>query len=113
MRRRQDGVQIRVDWYTRFCLTAITVLLTVLIVALWAERMPGARDAHAAREAFVLDSSGQRATMIKELKKGNAKLEELVSLLRSGQVKVQVAAADGGKAGGGNVPTPKSRKSPR
>jgi len=103
MRRRPDGVGIRVDGYTKFCLTAITVLLTVLIVALWAERVPAGRTAQG--RVPSLDSSGQRATMIKELQKGNAKLEELISLLRSGQVKVRVSVDDKEALGGGNAGT--------
>lgn len=93
-------MQVRVDWYTRFCLTAISALLTVMVIGLWAEAIPSA-DARAA-EPF-LNASAQRKLMIDAQGGTNAKLDELIALLKSGQVRVQVVAE----------PTEKDSKPPR
>ena len=40
MKDASQETNVQVDNYTRFCLTAIAILMTVLIIGLWAE-MPG------------------------------------------------------------------------
>jgi len=89
-----------VDAYTRVCLTAIAVLLTVLIVGLWADHAPIAGQAHA-KGAFV-DSGmqSQLVAMVKAQQKTTAKLDQLIGVLKSGQVKVHVVNADARKAPG-------------
>ncbi len=90
-------LRMQVDAYTRVCLTAIAVLLTVLIVGLWADGTRWAGDARAA------DQFGDMGTRIQAQldaqNQTNAKLDALMKLLTSGQVKVQLA---GGGQGDGN-----------
>ena len=94
MGKTRRKVEIRVDVYTRCCLTAIAVLLSVLIVALWAQPLPMSGQAMAAPSAGIPDSGRQRQTMIKELQKNTSKLEDLVRLFESGKAKVQVVQDD-------------------
>ena len=107
MANRRRNVRIRVDAYTRVCLTVLAVLMTILIVALWADG-PNVNNPAQAREVFV-DSSAQRNAMVAEVKKTNQKLDELISLLKSGSVKVQVLGKDAKKTGGGGD-RPSTRK---
>ncbi len=88
-----NRICVRVDWYTRFCLTAIAVLLTVMILGLWAQAVPGASAARAGDAATFLDNSRsqQLAAMVKAQEQTVDKLDEIVKLLKSGEVKVQVA----------------------
>ncbi len=87
-RNEKQDVRIKVDGYTRFCLTVIAVLLTVLIVGLWADAVPSVGDAQGAKSFG--DSGGQREEMTRLQKNTTEKLNELISLLKSGEVKVQV-----------------------
>ena len=90
-------VSVQVDAYTRVCLTVLAALMTVLIVALWADGVNISNPARA-REVF-LDASAQRNAMVAEVKVTNQKLDELIALLRSGAVKVQVLSQDAKQAG--------------
>ncbi len=84
---------IRVDAYTRVCLTVIAVLLSVLIVGLWAETVPGQSRAFARNNnppKLFIDSAGQRKAAIAAQEKTTRKLEELISLFTTGQAKVQI-----------------------
>ena len=105
MFRKQD-MTVRVDGYTRVCLTVIAVLLTVLIVGLWADG-PGRSDEARAAEPF-LDSSAQRAALLKSQDKTNSKLTELIGLLKSGKAKFTLAkiAPSATKGGTKDVRTP-------
>ena len=102
---QHDGqeTRVRVDGYTRVCLTAIAVLLTVLVIGLWAESGWTTDDAHAA-EPFV-DSSAQRRAMVDAQQQTNRKLDEIISLLQSGRVRVQIAEGAGAAAGGKDAKT--------
>jgi len=103
--------RIRVDAYTRVCLTAITVLLTVLVIGLWADLAGLAGRAQAAgkyadqsaKQALTEGrwgtSSAPQQAVVAAQRKTNAKLDELMKLLKSGQVRVQMVA--GGVAPGG------------
>ncbi|MFW6133269.1 MAG: hypothetical protein ACOC8F_05175 [Planctomycetota bacterium] len=93
--------RIQVDTYTRVCLTVIAVLLTVLIVGLWADGTPDARPARAA-ESFA-NATEQRKAIIDAQEATTAKLGELIALLRSGKVEVRLADAPdkAPKEGGG------------
>jgi hypothetical protein len=101
MSKTRRTVEIRVDVYTRSCLTVIAVLLTVLIVALWAQPLTpaGADQAAAASPSApgegIPDAGRQRETIIKELENQTSKLEALTQLLETGKAKVQVV--DNGK----------------
>lgn len=78
---------VRVDNFTRFCLGAITVLLVVMALTLWVQT-PSAPSAHAAEELF--NTSAQRQEIVDTQKETNKRLDELIDLLKSGDVKVQV-----------------------
>ena len=108
MEKNSETLKVRVDWYTRTCLTAIAVLLTVLIIGLWADHTPQAPRASA--KPFV--ESGTQAQIIQVVKaqdRTTAKLTELIALMRSGQVKVEVVAGQG-KDGGKSDGTDKTKK---
>ena len=89
MGKDKHTLRIRVDAYTRLCLTVIAVLLTVLIVGLWADRPPLAEQAWAKGPFLESGSQIQLVQMVKAQDKTIAKLNELVGLFRSGQAKVQ------------------------
>ena len=101
MGKTRQTVEIRVDVYTRSCLTVIAVLLTVLIVALWAQPLtpagadPAVAASPSAPAGGIPDAGRQRETMIKELENQTSKLEALTQLLETGKAKVQVV--DNGK----------------
>lgn len=103
MVKHNRKVQVRVDTYTRVCLTVIAVLLTVLIAGLWAEGVPTGQEASARPAAGgeakkpYWDSAGQRDALIKEMQKVSGKLDELKAVLKSGEVKVTVVGGIGGK----------------
>ena len=101
MRQDDNGVRIRVDGYTRCCLTAIVALLGLLIVGLWADRGgfdPGAqaetKKRYQPKGGVFTDSAKQRNDLVKSMDKNTAKLEEIARLLQSGQVKVHVVKSD-------------------
>ena len=96
--------EIRVDTYTRACLTVIAVLLTVVIVGLWAQDAPNSQQALGAAAAArppagIPDSGQQREQLIREVSLLGGKLDRLTQLFESGQAKVQVT--DTGKGGAG------------
>ena len=106
MGKERKTLGVRVDWYTRTCLTVIAVLLTVLIVGLWADYTPSADQAGAAlrREGpakpFVDNSTQAEIVQVTRAQdRTTAKIGELITLLQSGQVKVQVAPEGRGKGG--------------
>jgi hypothetical protein len=108
MSQQQRNVQVRVDTYTRVCLTVIAVLLTVLILGLWAERTPLPERAVAkSAKSGIPDAGAQRVAMVKAVKENTDKVEELIRLFETGQAKVQVMAEEE-KAGRRNVPTRKA-----
>ena len=86
METSQKKTVIRVDNYTRVCLTVIAGLLTVLIIGLWADTSPRAEQAGAAEK--FLDTSAQRQEIVKAVEKTNARMDQLLGLFRSGQAKV-------------------------
>lgn len=106
MQRNGKELRLRVDGYTRCCLTAIVVLLTVLIVGLWAEGVRPAREACAA--GGIPNAGQQRQTMIKALQGNSEKLERLIRLFESGSAKVQLAEGPA-KGGQQRAPAPKAR----
>jgi len=87
MERKQEKVELRVDSYTRVCLTVIAALLTVLICGLWADGLPPARQA--VGDDGIPNAGQQRKEMIDTLKQTNAKLDRLVDLFESGKARVQ------------------------
>ena len=100
--------RVRLDGYSRFCLTALAVLLTVLILGLWAEDVRPARQAVAA-ERF-LNTSAQREAGVEAQRECNAKLDEIIQILKSGELKVRIVEGAPPKApGGGSVQKPKKK----
>ena len=106
MKQRNNGIDVRVDGYTRWCLTAIAVLLAVLVVALWAERgawTPQAVAEPGKRGVFV-DSAKQRDDLVKAMDRNTEKLQEIINLLKSGQVKVKGTEGAKEAQGAAHVP---------
>jgi hypothetical protein len=108
MQSNRRTVRVRVDPVTRACLAAITVLLAVLVVQLWAQALPPAPRAEAA-EPF-LDTSAQRGQIVKTLEKTNAKLDTLIGLFREGKAQVRLVRGDDGEEPPVHAPTPKKKK---
>ncbi len=93
MKQPMKDPRVRVDAYTRVVLTTIAALLTLHLVALWAVLPPMSPQAEAAEE--FLNSAGQRAAMIEAQRATNARLDELVGLLKTGEAKVRLVDAEG------------------
>jgi len=91
----ENRATVVVDGYTRFCLTAIVVLLTLLIVGLWAgEPLPTGADSAVAADRSVLPNAGaQRIEMIEAIQGTNRKLDQIMTLLQSGKVRVTLVEA--------------------
>ncbi|MCY2931993.1 MAG: hypothetical protein NTV86_21355 [Planctomycetota bacterium] len=115
MERRRETVRMQVDMYTRVCLTAIAILLTLTVVGLWSDRGPNGPVAQGRtyspndkdapdRPAADTTADKNRATEVspfvgvrEEIVKTNEKLQELLNSLRSGDVKVQVVKGEKGE----------------
>ncbi|MCD6365258.1 MAG: hypothetical protein J7M14_05230 [Planctomycetes bacterium] len=88
---RQETLPVRMDSYTRLCLTGIVVLLAVLVIGLWAQHDPLAQRAWAKKASFAETGSQTQLTeLIKAQNKTTAQLGAIASLLKSGSVKVQL-----------------------
>jgi hypothetical protein len=88
MGKEQQQMRLRVDAYTRVCLTIIAGLLTVLILGLWADGVHPTRQAMGTNG--IPDAGLQRNKMIKALETNTAKLDSLIGLFETGKAKVQV-----------------------
>ncbi len=104
MKREAGNITVQTDLYTRVCLTVIAVLLTVLIVGLWAEGVPSPAPANAADDTAFGSSNAVWRDILKANEQTNAKLDEIITVLKGGDVKVQVTEG-APKAGGGDAPT--------
>jgi Spy/CpxP family protein refolding chaperone len=96
-------IEIRVDVYTRVCLTAIAALLTLTVLGLWCQAGPLASSASAAGPAgdgSFGDTGARIAAQLDAANKTNAKLDELIGVLTSGRVKVQLVKDKDDKEGG-------------
>lgn len=87
---------------SRLTLIAAIMVLVVMVIGLWADRGTGLRSARAADQPFK-DSISQRKELVGSIQTTNAKLDELIQLLRSGQVKVQISGGGAGKGGEDNA----------
>ncbi len=109
MNSTESRTTVRVDGYTRFCLTVLAVLLTLLIIGLWANDgvFPAGSSALAApaRDGVkvLTDAKVQRAAMISALEQTNRRLERILGILESGKLQVVVVERKGKKAAQ-NVP---------
>ena len=83
---------VTVDGYTRFLLTVIAILLTVVAVGLWFETPPAVTTAQAmgVSSGEQLNPGKQLNDLVKNTEKFNTSMAELQKLLVSGSVKVQV-----------------------
>ena len=104
-------MKVRVDGYTRFCLTAIAILLTITVIGLWSEAF---RSNEALAAQPFADTSAQREALLAVQKQTNAKLDSLIDMFKSGQAKVQVTRMDPSAlgtlgVGGENVDIQKSK----
>jgi len=100
MQSNRNVTVVRVDGYTRVCLTVIAVLLSVLIVGLWAEG-PSADRAYGqvrSKTTPFVNAGEQRERTIKAVETNTAKLDSLIRLFETGKAKVQVAE-EGNKSG--------------
>ena len=82
-------MRVKIDGYTRFLLTAITILLTFVTVGLWYETPSTVPTV----QAQIPDAGAQMADLVKEVENINKSLSTLPGLLTSGKVKVQVTEA--------------------
>jgi len=100
--RHTEQAYVRVDWYTRLCLTVISVLLTILVVGLWADTSHFSAKANAApgfkndkaKQALYEGRWGSSSAPGKfaAVQEGtNGRLDRLIGLFTTGQAKVQVA----------------------
>ena len=102
---------VHIDGYTRFCLSAIVVLLTVLIVGLWANGPASdVSDASAAAKSpksnstlNLIDARAQRVGTMKAAQKTNKQLDEIITLLKSGEIRVAISGEGKGKEGSKNA----------
>jgi hypothetical protein len=92
---KSDGktLRVKIDAYTRACLTVLAVLLTVVVLGLWANHAPQADSASAA-EPRIYGPTKQRENLIKAQKATNDKLDEILRFLKSGKLTVHVAEKD-------------------
>lgn len=90
MGKEHRTLRVRVDAYTRVCLTVIAVLLTVLIIGLWADHTPSADQARAAKPFLDNSTQAEIMQMVRAQDRTTAKVAELIALLQSGQLTVKV-----------------------
>ena len=98
MAEKDNSTVIRIDAYTRVCLTIIAVLMSVLIAGLWADGVPSpaeamGQDRNQSSPSFG-DSASQRKVLIEAQNRTTERLEELVTLFTTGKAKVQVTEQD-------------------
>ena len=91
-------LQVRVDTYTRICLSVIAVLLTVVILGLWSDGVHTSDSAQAG--GGFLDSAAQRKALIDSQTETNETLKQILTHLKSGKMKVVVDDKTAAKAGG-------------
>ncbi len=113
MERNDEKMVVQVDAYTRVCLTVIAVLLTVVIIGLWADGVPQADRAVAGKvieeERWSTSPGKQRAEIVAAQKLTTAKLAELIAVMKSGDVRVRVTEMPTDRAGGTNAAGPKKK----
>ena len=93
-------LQVRVDTYTRICLSVIAVLLTVVILGLWSDGVHVSDSVQAGSGGGFLDSAAQRKALIDNQKETNETLKQILTYLKSGKMKVVVDDKTAAKAGG-------------
>lgn len=112
MERKDEKMVVQLDAYTRVCLTVIAVLLTVVIIGLWADGVPQADRAAGkviTEERRPPGPGAQRAEIVAAQKQTTAKLAELIAVMKSGDVRVRVTEMPTHPAGGTNAAGPKKK----
>ena len=104
MQPERRHTEVRADGYSRFCLTAIALLLAAAVAALWSDRPAVLPQAGAAE--VLPDPGAQRKEQTAVLREISTKLDKLLALLSSGNLKVQLAEP---KAQGGIDAAPKPK----
>ena len=103
-----DVTTVHIDGYTRFCLSAIVVLLTILIVGLWAngpasdvsDASAAAKESKSGRSTLnLIDARAQRVGTLKAAQKTNKQLDKIIALLKSGEIRVSIAGEGKEKEG--------------
>ena len=100
-----DKQVFTLDRWTRYVLVAITALLTVVAVELWAGRPSALPSAH----AQVPDTGRQRLRLIEESRRTNELLTEILDHLRTKPIKVKVIGTDKSKESRRNRKSPARR----
>lgn len=124
----RDNQIIHVDGYTKFCLTAIIILLSALVVGLWVTGpaggvAPALAGPDSARQPYpqpmpvvvlqsgevsaangIPDAGMQRLATLNAALETNAKLERLLALLESGKLHV---IADSPEKGSSDADSPR------
>ena len=121
--RDKRQANVRTDLYTRTCLTAITVLLTLLVVGLFSDTIDPVGRAEAGPTKYT--PTGQKAISggrwgtssaaektAAQQTQTNAKLDQLISLLKTGNAKVRIVGSEGVGQGGVNVPKTDTSQEP-
>ena len=90
MQHKQQTLRFRLDRYSQTCLTAIAILLTVLVLGLWADRTPSAAEAQDSQPLRFGDSGGQRVEIQDAIQESNRKMDQLIQLFQDGEAKVQI-----------------------
>jgi hypothetical protein len=95
MQPDQRNIKVRVDAYTRVCLTAIAMLLTVVVLGLWADLgrlgpRAVAQEPVSRENRYVPRSTLDLSDLLAETRQTNQKLDRIIRLLEDGQAKVQV-----------------------
>ena len=122
MTRARQTTAVTVDGYTRFCLGALVVLLTLLIIGIWATdpippsgqvagaAVPPARTHTADGGRTILPNAGaQRLAILKAIQATNQKLDLIKSVLESGKVQVVIAELPAQKERATDVKKPPPR----
>lgn len=105
-------VTVRVDLYTKLCLSAIALLLTVLVVGLWAgaplqtSAQAGTGDplvVGAPRDTGegIPDAGAQRMATVNGIRDTNQRLDKIISLLEGGKLRVTAVVEKGAGNGSG------------
>jgi len=79
-------MKVVVDGYTRFILTAIAVLLTVLAVGLWHDSPSSLGEA----QAGIPDSGMQLQQILTKMDNISSNMDQIQKVLIDGRVKVQI-----------------------
>jgi hypothetical protein len=98
------NLTVHVDLYTKVCLTAIALLLTVLVLGLWAgpdgsglgadKALAGPPGDPLVVGGGIPDTGAQRNAMIIGINETNQRLDRIVALLEGGKIRVTAVVED-------------------